>query len=187
MAPMAAPPHISIVPLEDALFTKTPVARTTCRITCRVCERPAEVPLDAPARLCPLCTEDLDATLRHIRDRINRTFWALDAAWHRLEADIAHADEATQVRWHAYQDAKTAGDPRAVETEAAVRRGVQGALADLVRGYLAWQTAQRVHVDITTWADAALEEIRQIAPNVIERYRTLQHDITSDRVWESLR
>lgn len=145
---------------DDDLFDgpAVAVAPSTARITCRVCERPAETAIDAPARLCQLCAEDLEKTAAHIAGRLQAAMWAAQDAWERLDADVGHADDATLARWHAFQDAITAGDPRADETE---RRAaaVKGDFAALVRRWVAWKTALDAMSRIERWAALARAEV----------------------------
>lgn len=145
----------------DDLFAapaRRPAVKRTARITCRVCECSATVPIDAPAKLCTLCAEDLDRTTAHITARYDAAAGRHHDAWERLDADVAHADEATVARWQRYLAALET--PPALETRERVRAGVvAGPFADLVRRHLDTIDAAVQLSECMRWRDIALEEV----------------------------
>lgn len=130
------------------------------RITCRVCERAAQVPADAAGLLCPPCRENLATTRAHVQHCLQATAQRCEALWTQLEADVAHADEATLARWHRFQDAVMSGDAAVRTTEDRVRaRQVAGPFADLIARWIAYQDAHQALARATRWAQAAGDEL----------------------------
>lgn len=147
--------------MENDLFieqTTMMAPERTQRVTCRACDLPTEVSIIAP-RLCPECAGDLDATMERVTGRTHAALWRAQDAWERLDADVAHADEATLARWHVYQLAVTNNDPRAAETERMVMGGIKGDFAALVRRWVAWKDALAQMGEAQKWAELARAEV----------------------------
>ncbi len=150
----------------DDLFTVKSLPATTTRIHCRVCDLVTTVPIDAPALLCVHCRSDLDATAKHIRDRLAAAERHASERYERLSADIAHADIETQERYgrvigalanvHAGQMSRGAFDARLRATLAQYSE-----LGPLMERFDAWNDAAESAGRVREWAERAQAEIEE--------------------------
>lgn len=70
-------------------------------VACPVCELEHDVPVLASHKLCKACAADMTMTLAMTQARLDDAHAAWLAADERLQADYAHADDATQARYDA--------------------------------------------------------------------------------------
>lgn len=122
------------------------------RIPCRVCEQYAPAD-DARPLLCADCAADLHQCRTRIVAVLEAAQRATEDAWQALEDAVEGADEVTLARWRAFQDAQ--GTEPARRAEAAVRDGMIGPLAELIRLWLAFGAASRYYGDRQRWAQRA--------------------------------
>src|SRR5262245_2231246 len=76
-----------------------PVGAAT--VVCPVCGLEHQIPILKPHKLCLSCAADMPMTLASARVRFDDAKETADALSTRLDADTAHADEATQARFAA--------------------------------------------------------------------------------------
>jgi hypothetical protein len=70
-------------------------------VVCPVCDIEHQIPILKPHKLCLSCSADMTMTLASARVRYDRAREAADALSVQLDADVAHADDATQARFAA--------------------------------------------------------------------------------------
>jgi hypothetical protein len=70
-------------------------------VVCPVCDLEHQIPILAPHKLCGPCRVDLVMTLASARARLEDAQAAADRLSARLDADAAHADDATRARFEA--------------------------------------------------------------------------------------
>lgn len=70
-------------------------------VQCPVCDLEHQIPILAPHKLCKCCSADMAMTLASARARLEDAQAAADRLSARLDADVAHADEATRARFEA--------------------------------------------------------------------------------------
>ena len=82
--------QIELIPADDDLFPEPPAAAPDpfTRTRCYVCER-GYVAVDAPARLCPLCLEALEATRTLVIGCIDAVLVRMDVARNAWDARCA--------------------------------------------------------------------------------------------------
>jgi len=80
-------------------------ATRTCRVTCRVCNALTTVALDAPARLCPECSRDLDATEAHVTCMHDKVLARQEAAHATFDQAVLNETEMDQQRYDAVRAA----------------------------------------------------------------------------------
>ncbi len=149
---------------QSELTFAAPVASTTTRIHCRVCDLVTTVPIDAPTLLCVHCRSDLDATAKHIADRLAAAESHAAETYERLSADIAHADVETQERYgrvigalanvHAGQMSRVAFDARLRATLA-----LDSNLGKLMERFDAWNDAAESAGRVREWAEKGMLEV----------------------------
>jgi hypothetical protein len=153
----------------DAFWAEAPrrASIDTARITCRVCERPAEQPIDTAGLLCNECRADLDATEAHIRGVLERAQLAFLTARDRHQANVAHADVATQMRYRKVQDALGAAHEGTVGAGSVRRRYEEALLREdslgvLLRERDAVEASALEYARLAAWAERGLEEVRAV-------------------------
>lgn len=150
---------------DDELFNtlrRTLIA--TARITCRVCERQAEQPIETAGLLCPLCREDLDATVRHIHEVLSAAHARFLAAYDRLSAAEAHADERTYARYENVREHLAAAAEGRVSAESVRRRYDEAkargdSLSALLKERDAAEKVAEEYARLEQWAERGWAEI----------------------------
>jgi hypothetical protein len=148
---------------RDLTFA-APAAVTTSRIYCRVCNLVTTVPIDAPALLCVHCHSDLEATARHIADRLEAAERHAAETYERLSADVAHADTDDQERFgravgalanvHAGQMSMGAFTARLNKT-----LSLYPGMRPLWAAWEAWDAAVGNVEQVREWAERAMGEV----------------------------
>lgn len=110
-------------------------------VMCPACRVDHQVPILAKHKLCGPCGADLVMTKMHLESTLNYAQCHTDEAWLRLDADLAHADEADRARYDAAME-RAAEWPltrwqRARDAAIAKADG----LAPLLAARLAWDVA----------------------------------------------
>ena len=142
-------------PRQETLY------REPSRITCRVCERQALAD-DARPILCTECARDPRASAAHIDTVIAGHHRAVDEAFDALTAAIPDdPHDAIAERFANYQAAL--GTDKARQAEDAARRGVTGALANLIRLWLNYQQALMRLSDREAWAHRARQALDMVS------------------------
>lgn len=110
-------------------------------VGCPACGVEHRVPVLAPHKLCPPCLVDLDMTEAALRARLAQADAAYTEAATRLDADLAHADEADVARYQAALAQEAAWGPErfARNVAAAIAKG--DGLSPLLRQLLAMRAA----------------------------------------------
>lgn len=70
-------------------------------VVCPVCDLEHQIPILKPHKLCLSCSADMTMTLASARNRYDDAVFDANALSTRLDADVAHADEATRARFEA--------------------------------------------------------------------------------------
>lgn len=137
--------------------THNPRTRSACaecnaalraKVICPGCDTEHQIAILAPHKFCPACASDMDATRARLRAELDAAEDAATAAYTRLDADYAHADEADRDRYQAAIDARRDGLWRgevkppaffAAQWDAAIARN--DGLSPLLRARVAWDAA----------------------------------------------
>ena len=70
-------------------------------VQCPACGIEHQIPIMKPHNLCLSCSADMEMTLAYARNRYDDAVSNANALSARLDADVAHADDATRTRFEA--------------------------------------------------------------------------------------
>jgi hypothetical protein len=152
--------------LDEDIFARPPrrAGPPTSRIHCRVCDLVTTIPIDAPALLCVHCRSDLDATAKHIADRLAAAESHAAECYERLSADVAHADVETQERYGrvigALANVESGAMSRATfDARLRATLAQYSELGRLMERFDAWNDAAESAGRVREWAGKAMREV----------------------------
>jgi hypothetical protein len=111
------------------------------KVVCPACGVETIIGLLAATKLCAPCQVDLEWTTTALRVRLDHAQAAADAAWTRLDADLAHADPIDRARYDAALEraAEWSAERWSKARDAAIAKG--DGLSPLLAARLAWDDA----------------------------------------------
>lgn len=130
-------------------------------VRCPGCNVEHQVPVLAPHKLCKCCTVDLELTASSLRARLDLAQAAADNAWTRLDADLAHADDADRERYDAACEraAEWEAERWARARDAAIAK--DDGLSPLLAARLAWDDAATALDRVKAEVERGLEEVER--------------------------